>query len=165
MKGSGHAILSSRNLVNDEAFGVILADDLCLNNGGPTVTRQMADLFRQFRCTIVAVMEVPDDQIHNYGVVSGSPISDQLIKVQIMIEKPSADEAPSNLAVIGRYILTPDILNDVEPGKGGEIQLTDGINQQAQYGCVIAYKFDGRRLDCGSMEGYVEDTNFYYENY
>ena len=88
MKGLGHAILSGRNLVNDEAFGVILADDLCLNNGGPTVMQQMAVLFKQFRCTIVAVMEVSDDQIHNYGVVSGSSISDQLIKVHSMVESP-----------------------------------------------------------------------------
>jgi len=168
MKGLGHAILSGRNLVNDEAFGVLLADDLCLNNGGPSVLKQMADLFNQFRCSIVAVMEVSLDQVHKYGVVSGSSISDNLIKVDSMIEKPAAENAPSNLAVIGRYILTPDVfdfLEKVEPGKNGEIQLTDALNQQAKNGCVIAYKFKGRRFDCGSMDGYVEATNYYYENY
>ena len=168
MKGLGHAILSGRNLVNDEAFGVLLADDLCLNNGGPSVLKQMADLFNQFRCSIVAVMEVSLDQVHKYGVVSGSSISDNLIKVDSMIEKPAAENAPSNLAVIGRYILTPDIfdiLEKVESGKNGEIQLTGALNQQAKNGCVIAYKFKGRRFDCGSMDGYVEATNFYYENY
>jgi len=168
MKGLGHAILSGRNLVNDEAFGVLLADDLCLNNGGPSVLKQMADLFNQFRCSIVAVMEVSLDQVHKYGVVSGSSISDNLIKVDSMIEKPAAENAPSNLAVIGRYILTPDIfdiLEKVEPGKNGEIQLTDALNQQAKSGCVIAYKFKGRRFDCGSTDGYVEATNYYYENY
>ena len=168
MKGLGHAILSGRNLINDEPFAVLLADDLCLNLAGESVLSQMKDLYQQHMCSIVAVMEVPESQIHNYGVVSGEYLTDNLLKVDDMVEKPIADEAPSNLAVIGRYILTPDIFNVLEsipPGKGGEIQLTDALCQLAKQGNVLAYKFEGKRFDCGSMDGYVEATNYYYHHF
>lgn len=165
MKGLGHAILCGQKIIAEEAFGVVLADDLCVNVDGPGVLSQMAQLFKQFRCTIVAVMEVPESEVHKYGVISGEKISDELVRVTDMIEKPSAEEAPSNLAVIGRYILTPDIfelIRSTPPGKNGEIQLTDAICQQAKQGCVIAYKFKGKRFDCGSTEGFIEATNFRY---
>ncbi len=168
MKGLGHAILVSRRLVGDEPFGVVLADDLCLNPGGAGVLAQMARLHAQFRCSIVAVMEVPQAEIGAYGVIAGEAISDDLIRVTDMVEKPDPSQAPSNLAVIGRYLLTPDIfrlIENTEPGKNGEIQLTDALRAQAQEGCVMAYKFKGRRFDCGSVPGFMEATNHCYETF
>ncbi len=166
MKGLGHAILTGESLVGNEAFGVILSDDLCLNDGDG-VMGQMVKLYNQFRCSIVAIQEVPMAEIEKYGVIAGDDMGGGLFRVKDMVEKPSADEAPSNLAVIGRYILTPDIfdiLRDTPPGKNGEIQLTDALMTQAQNGCVLAYKFRGRRFDCGSVPGFIEATNFVYEN-
>ena len=165
MLGLGHAILCGKTLVGDQPFGVILADDLCLNDVGPQVMAQMVQLYKQFRCTIVAVEEVPMDEVHKYGVIKGERIDDRLIKVSDMVEKPSVERAPSNLAVIGRYILTPDIFDIIEstdPGKNGEVQLTDAINTQARNGCVMAYRFEGSRYDCGSIDGFVEATNAVY---
>jgi len=145
---------------------VVLADDLCM---GPDdgVLAQMTKLFRQFRCSIVAIEEVPQDETNKYGVISGDEISENLFRVTDMVEKPDPEEAPSNLAIIGRYILTPDIFDILEqtpPGKNGEVQITDALLQQAKDGCVIAYKFKGQRFDCGSVQGFVEATNYCYEN-
>jgi UTP--glucose-1-phosphate uridylyltransferase len=167
MKGLGHAILTGEPLIGDQAFGVLLADDLCINQEGAGVLQQMSDLYNQFRCSIVAVMEVPEDQISAYGVIAGEAMGDGLYRVDKMVEKPAAEDAPSNLAVIGRYILTPDIfdiIRNTPPGRNGEVQITDALQAQAQNGCVIAYKFKGRRFDCGSVPGFVEATNFVYEN-
>ncbi len=166
MKGLGHAIYAGRALVRDEAFGVVLADDLCINEGGEGVLAQMMKIYERYRCSVVAVMEVPPEQTKSYGVVSGREIEDGLIMISDMVEKPDPTDAPSNLAVIGRYILTPDIFNILErtaPGKNGEIQITDALKTQAREGMVIAYKFKGRRFDCGSVEGFVEATNYFYE--
>ncbi|TVO35970.1 UTP--glucose-1-phosphate uridylyltransferase GalU [Vibrio algivorus] len=166
MKGLGHAILTGRDLVGNEPFAVVLADDLCINPESG-VLEQMVNLFKQFRCSIVAVEEVPEDQAHKYGVISGSKISEDLYRVEDMVEKPEPGTAPSNLAIIGRYILTPDIfdiLEHTEPGKGGEIQITDALLEQAKSGCVIAYRFKGKRFDCGSVDGFIEATNYCYEN-
>ena len=167
MKGLGHAILTGEPLIGDQAFGVVLADDLCINQEGSGVLQQMAELYKQFRCSIVAVMEVPEDQISAYGVIAGEAMGDSLYRVDKMVEKPAAEDAPSNLAVIGRYILTPDIfeiIRETPPGKNGEVQITDALMTQAKKGCVLAYKFKGRRFDCGSVPGFVEATNFVYEN-
>ena len=167
MKGLGHAILTGEPLIGDQAFGVLLADDLCMNQEGAGVLQQMSELYNQFRCSIVAVMEVPEDQISAYGVIAGDAMGDGLYRVDKMVEKPAAEDAPSNLAVIGRYILTPDIfdiIRNTPPGRNGEVQITDALQAQAQNGCVIAYKFKGRRFDCGSVPGFVEATNFVYEN-
>ena len=167
MKGLGHAILTGEPLIGDQAFGVLLADDLCMNQEGAGVLQQMYELYNQFRCSIVAVMEVPEDQISAYGVIAGEAMGDGLYRVDKMVEKPAAEDAPSNLAVIGRYILTPDIfdiIRNTPPGRNGEVQITDALQTQAQNGCVIAYKFKGRRFDCGSVPGFVEATNFVYEN-
>ena len=167
MKGLGHAILTGEPLIGDQAFGVLLADDLCMNQEGAGVLQQMSELYNQFRCSIVAVMEVPEDQISAYGVIAGEAMGDGLYRVDKMVEKPAAEDAPSNLAVIGRYILTPDIfdiIRNTPPGRNGEVQITDALQAQAQNGCVIAYKFKGRRFDCGSVPGFVEATNFVYEN-
>lgn len=166
MKGLGHAILTGRELIGDEAFAVILADDLCVNPD-QGVLAQMAALYKQFRCSIVAVQEVPKDETHKYGIISGEMIKDNIYRVDDMIEKPDPEQSPSNLAIIGRYILTPDIfkiIENTEPGKGGEIQITDALLKQAKTGCVLAYKFKGHRFDCGSVEGYIEATNYCYEN-
>lgn len=167
MKGLGHAILTGRELIGDAPFAVVLADDLCVNEEGVGVLSQMAALYKQFRCSIVAVQEVPKEDIHKYGVISGEMIKDDIYRVDDMVEKPEPGTEPSNLAIIGRYILTPDIfelIENTEPGKGGEIQITDALLKQAQSGCVLAYKFKGRRFDCGSVEGYIEATNFCFKN-
>ena len=167
MKGLGHAILTGETLIGDESFAVVLADDLCIADGDG-VLMQMVRLFRQFRCSIVAVEEVPDDHIHQYGVVAGEPLKDGVYRITDMIEKPSKDEAPSNLGIIGRYILTPDIfdlLRETPPGKNGELQITDALKKQAQEGCVLAYRFKGRRFDCGSIDGFVDATNHCYDKF
>ena len=168
MKGLGDAILNGRRLMGDEAFGVVLSDDLCLTEKGEDgVLLQMVKLFKQFRCSIIAIQEVPVDQVSKFGVIAGDKIKDGLYQVSDMVEKPAPEEAPSNLAIIGRYILTPDIFDIIEstaPGKNGEVQLTDALLTQAKNGCVMAYKFKGRRFDCGSVEGFVEATNYVYEN-
>ena len=165
MRGLGDAILNGRRLTGNQPFGVVLSDDLCVAEEG--VLSQMAKLFRQFRCSIVAVQEVPEDQIHKFGVIAGSQIKEGLYQVEDMVEKPEAKDAPSNLAIIGRYILTPDIFDIIEktpPGKNNEVQITDALLTQAKDGCVLAYKFKGKRFDCGSVEGFVEATNYVYEN-
>ena len=166
MLGLGHAIRCGKTLIGDQPFGVILADDLCLNDEGPLVMGQLVKLYSQFRCTILAVQEVPESEVDKYGVIAGDVLSDNLIRVTDMIEKPDPSEAPSNLAVIGRYILTPDIfdiIDDTKPGINGEVQLTDAILTQARQGCVIACKFSGKRYDCGSIDGFVEATNAVYQ--
>jgi len=167
MKGLGHAILTGEALIGNEPFGVLLSDDLCFNEG-PGVLEQMVELYKQFRCSIVAIQEVPADQTHKYGVIGGKSLKDGIYRIEKMVEKPDPADAPSNLAIIGRYILTPDIfdiLRETGPGANGEIQLTDALQTQAEKGCVMAYKFKGKRFDCGSVPGFVEATNFVYENY
>lgn len=168
MKGLGHAVLSGRNLMGDEPFAVVLADDLCLPaEDGEGVLAQLVKVYSQFRCSVIAVQEVPMNEVHKYGVIKGTDLGDGLFSVTEMIEKPSIDEAPSNLAIIGRYILTPDIFDKIErtePGKGGEVQLTDALLQQVIDGGVIAVKFRGTRFDCGSIEGFVDATNYVFEN-
>ena len=166
MKGLGHAILTGEPLLGNEPFGVVLSDDLCLNDG-PGVLTQMVELFRQFRCSIVAIQEVPMESVSNYGVIVGEPLKNGLYRVDDMVEKPAPEDAPSNLAIIGRYILTPDIfdiIRETPPGKNDEVQLTDTLLTQAERGCVLAYKFAGRRFDCGSVSGYIEAVNYVYDN-
>ena len=166
MKGLGHAILTGEALVGDEAFGVLLSDDLCLNEG-PGVLTQMAELYSEYHCSIVAIQEVPQDEVYKYGIISGEQVRDDLFRVNAMVEKPAPGDAPSNLAIIGRYILTPDIFNilrDTPPGANGELQITDALQVQAREGNVLAYKFKGLRFDCGAVPGFVEATNYVYEN-
>ncbi len=166
MKGLGHAILTGEALIGDEAFGVLLSDDLCLNDG-PCVLTQMAELYSEYHCSIVAIQEVPQDEVHKYGIISGEQLRDDLFRVNTMVEKPTPGDAPSNLAIIGRYILTPDIfdiLRNTPPGANGELQITDALQVQARAGNVLAYKFKGLRFDCGTVPGFVEATNYVYEN-
>ena len=168
MKGLGHAILCGKTLIGNEAFAVILSDDLCDNPKGEGVLSQMCKIYDKYRCSIVAVEEVALEEVHKYGVISGREIDKGVFMVDNMIEKPSKEEAPSNLAIIGRYILTPDIfdiLEQTKAGKNGEIQITDALLEQCKKGMVLAYKFQGKRYDCGSVEGYVKATNIFYEKY
>lgn len=167
MKGLGHAILSGETLIGNEPFAVILADDLC-HDGDKGVLGQMVEVYEQYQCSIVAIEEVPMDQTDKYGVIAGNLVDNtqDTYRVTDMVEKPSPQEAPTNMAIIGRYILTPDIfdiLRETKPGKGGEIQITDALLEQAKQGRVIAYKFQGKRFDCGSIDGYVKATNYFYE--
>lgn len=164
MKGLGHAILTGETLIGREPFGVVLADDLC-EGDGDGVLSQMAKLYSKYRCSIVAIEEVPMEETSKYGVIAGSELEDGVYVINDMVEKPAPEDAPSNLAIIGRYILTPDIfdiIRETKPGKGGEVQITDALLTQAQKNMVLAYKFKGRRFDCGSVEGFVEATNHYY---
>ena len=162
--GLGHAILTGEPLISDETFAVILADDLCVCEN-KSVIAQMIEVYNQFQCSIVAIQEVPMNQTNNYGIISGTPINNSINTYQVtgMIEKPDLKSAPSNMAIIGRYILTPDIFNilkKIKPGKNGEIQITDALNILSKKEKVIAYKFNGKRFDCGSVKGYVRATNF-----
>ena len=167
MKGLGHAILCGETLIGDNPFAVILADDLCVNEadcGG--VLSQMVKLYEKYQCTIVAIEEVPTEETNKYGVIAGNEIEDGVYMIKDMVEKPDPEEAPSNMAIIGRYILTPDIfdiIRDTKPGKGGEIQITDALLTQAQNEMVIGFKFNGTRFDCGSINGFVKATNYFYE--
>ncbi|MBN2870946.1 MAG: UTP--glucose-1-phosphate uridylyltransferase GalU [Campylobacterales bacterium] len=166
MKGLGHAILTGETLIGNEPFAVILADDLCDGNGEGGVLSQMAALYAKYKCSIVAIEEIDPSQTNRYGIIEGKEIEEGVYMISNMVEKPDPAVAPSNLAIIGRYILTPDIFRIIEntaPGKGGEIQITDALMTQAQQGMVIAYKFKGKRFDCGSVEGFVEATNYFYE--
>lgn len=168
MKGLGHAILCGKTLIGNEAFAVILSDDLCDNPKGEGVLSQMCKIYDKYRCSIVAVEEVALEEVRKYGIISGREIDKGVFMVDNMIEKPSKEEAPSNLAIIGRYILTPDIfdiLEQTKAGKNGEIQITDALLEQCKKGMVLAYKFQGKRYDCGSVEGYVKATNIFYEKY
>ena len=169
MKGLGHAILTGEPLIGDEPFAVVLADDLCLaDEGGDGVLAQMVKLYKQFRCSIVAVEEVPMEEVHKYGVIKGEMIRDDIIQISEIDEKPATEDAPRNLAIIGRYILTPDIfdiLRETTAGVGGEIQITDALMKQAREGCVLAYKFKGKRFDCGSIDGFIEATNYCYKKF
>ena len=165
MHGLGDAILTSRPLVGNESFAVVLADDLC-DCEEEGVISQMIEIYNKYQCSIVAIEEVPMDQTHKYGIVSGDFIDNKnnLFQISQMVEKPNIEDAPSNLAIIGRYILTPDIfdiLRKIKPTKNGEIQITDALLQQAKKGKVIAYKFKGNRFDCGSVRGYLEATNHF----
>jgi len=164
MLGLGHAIYTGKPLIGDESFAVILPDDLCTNNGD-SVLEQMTNLYAQHPdCCIVAIEEVPMAEVDKYGVIDGELLegSDNAYRVSSMVEKPSQDDAPTNLAIIGRYILTPEIFDALEntaPDKNGEIQITDALMALAKQGKVIAYKFRGTRFDCGSVGGFVVATN------
>lgn len=164
MKGLGHAILTGETLIGNEPFAVILADDLC-EGYNESVLTQMVKLYNKYKCSIVAIEEVPLADTNKYGIVEGFKLEEGIYQISNMIEKPNPLDAPSNLAIIGRYILTPDIfaiLKDTKPGKGSEIQITDALLEQAKTGKVIAYKFTGKRFDCGSVDGFVNATNYFY---
>ena len=158
--GLGHAVLCAKQVVGNEPFAVILADDLI--DGGPSpCMAQMAATFEYNRCSVLGVERVPEEDTEKYGIVEADLVTDGLSRVTSIVEKPSPDKAPSNLAVVGRYILTPrifDLLESTPRGAGGEIQLTDAIAALLKEEQVLAYEFKGERYDCGSKLGYLKAT-------
>jgi UTP--glucose-1-phosphate uridylyltransferase len=157
--GLGHAVLCARPVINDEPFAVILADDLI--DGDPPAIKQMVDVFAREGRSVLGVQEVARENTASYGIVKTTRIDERLESVEAIVEKPRPDVAPSNLAVIGRYVLTPRILSILErvrPGAGGEIQLTDAIASLLKEERVLAYRFRGTRYDCGSKLGYLQAT-------
>ena len=160
--GLGHAVLCAEPLVGNEPFAVLLADDLMMGpQGGEPVLAQMVQAFRQQGRSLLAVQEVPADQVHRYGIVAGEPAGGQLIRIDRIVEKPAPQDAPSRMGVAGRYILTPAIFDEIRnqpTGAGGEIQLTDGIARLMEHEAVYAFQYAGKRYDCGSKEGFLEAT-------
>lgn len=156
--GLGHAVLCARPVVNDEPFAVILADDL-INFSDKPCLKQMVDLFNFQHCSILGTETIPKEDVSSYGIVDGVTLKEGLMEVSGIVEKPKVEDAPSNSAVVGRYILTPaifDLLEKTQKGAGNEIQLTDAIAELLKEQRVLAYNFDGRRFDCGSKLGYLK---------
>ncbi len=155
--GLGHAVLCAKPVVGDAPFSVILADDLI--DASPPAMQQMADIYARKHCSVLGVEDVLPSETASYGIVDAFKIEDNLLQLKSIVEKPKPADAPSTLAVVGRYILTPkifDCLEKVKPGKGGEIQLTDGIADLMQYEDILAYRFAGKRYDCGSKLGFMK---------
>jgi UTP--glucose-1-phosphate uridylyltransferase len=164
MRGLGDAILVGEPIMGDEPFAVLLADDLC-HNQNSSVLSQMRKLFDIHKCTIIAIEEIDIKDSGKYGIVSGEDIGDGVIDIKELIEKPDPKDAKSNLAIIGRYILMPTIFDEIretKAGKNGEVQITDALNAEASKSRVLGLKFKGKRFDCGSIDGFVEATNFFY---
>lgn len=157
--GLGHAVLCAERMVNDQPFAVILADDLL--DGYTPVMRQMTELYEQHGCSIIGVETIAREKSRSYGIVAGTPYADRLLALHDIVEKPAPEKAPSNLGVVGRYVLTPSIfrhLRNLRPGAGGELQLTDGIASLLANEKVLAHQFEGTRYDCGSKIGYLQAT-------
>ena len=158
--GLGHAVLCAEPMVNKEPFAVILADDL-IQGEQKSCLAQMVEKFNYNLCSILAVEDVPAEETDKYGIVKTSPIDDSVSRVEEIVEKPKPEESPSTLGVVGRYILTPaifELIRKTGRGTGGEIQLTDAIGGLTKQEQVLAYRFKGKRYDCGSKEGYLEAT-------
>ena len=160
--GLGHAVLMAEPLVGREPFAVLLADDLMVGQpGGPSVLEQMVAAYIQQGRSILAVQEVPPEQVRRYGIVAGEPAGRQLLRVEQIVEKPAPENAPSRMGVAGRYILTPGIFDEIRnqpTGVGGEIQLTDAIARLMRQEAVYAFEYQGKRYDCGSKEGFLQAT-------
>ena len=157
--GLGHAVLCAQHVVGDEPFAVLLADDLL--DASVPVMKQMVDAYDYYHCSVLGVQDVPRAETSSYGIVAAKPLAERIEQVSAMVEKPKPAEAPSTLAVVGRYVLTSrifDHLRSVKPGSGGEIQLTDGIASLLAEQQVLAYRYDGVRYDCGSKIGYLQAT-------
>lgn len=157
--GLGHAILCAKNLVRDEPFAVLLGDDI-IDSEVP-VLKQMLEIYNKYGASVIAVQEVDRSQVSSYGIIKAVPIADGVYKIDDMIEKPNIEDAPSNLAIIGRYILTPEIiglLEKTEPGRGKEIQLTDALRELVKTMPVYGYKFQGKRYDAGDKLGFLQAT-------
>ena len=160
MRGLGDAILCAKDFIDNEPFGVILGDDVVYTGDGEPALRQLMDQYEKTGSTIIGCQMVPEEQVSSYGIIDGVATNDaDLVRAMDMIEKPSIDEAPSRLAALGRYVITPDvfaILEEMKPGKGGEIQLTDALRVMARNGSVYAYNFKGKRYDTGNKLGYLK---------
>ena len=158
-KGLGHAIHCAKTFVGNEPFAVLLGDDV-VDSKTPCL-KQLIDCFNEYNTTILGVQTVPEENVSKYGIVNGIHIEDRVYKVKDLVEKPSLEEAPSNVAILGRYIITPqifDILENTAPGKGGEIQLTDAIDRLMDRQAVYAYDFEGKRYDVGDKFGFIKAT-------
>lgn len=155
--GLGHAVLCAQHIINDEPFAVLLADDLLY--GEPPVMKQMVNIYSYYHCSVLGVQDVPRSDTKSYGIVAAKPLAERVEQISAIIEKPAPDDAPSTLAVVGRYVFSPGIfrhLEQVKPGSGGEIQLTDGIAAMLNDEQVLAYRYNGVRYDCGSKLGYLQ---------
>jgi UTP--glucose-1-phosphate uridylyltransferase len=158
-KGLGHAIHCAKTFVGNEPFAVMLGDDI-VDSEVPCL-KQLMDCYNEYKTTILGVQEVPINDVNKYGIVSGKLIEGRVHKVKDLVEKPKVEEAPSNIAILGRYIITPqifEILENVAPGKGGEIQLTDGLKKLIEQEAMYAYNFEGRRYDVGDKLGFLQAT-------
>ena len=158
-RGLGHAIHCAKTFVGNEPFAVLLGDDV-VDSEVPCL-KQLIDCYSEYKTTILGVQTVPESETNKYGIVDGIHIEDRVYKVKDLVEKPSVDEAPSNVAILGRYIITPqifDILENTEPGKGGEIQLTDALKTLISQEAMYAYNFEGRRYDVGDKLGFLQAT-------
>ncbi len=159
-KGLGHAIYCARTFVGSEPFAVLLGDDIVYNPEKPCL-KQMIEVYDKYKTSILGVQEVSLEDVSKYGIVDGKNIDDRLYTVKDLVEKPSKENAPSNVAILGRYIINPaifEILENTKPGKGGEIQLTDGLKELSQKEAIYAYEFEGRRYDVGNKQGFLEAT-------
>nr|WP_315594813.1 UTP--glucose-1-phosphate uridylyltransferase GalU [uncultured Cupriavidus sp.] len=159
--GLGHAVLCAARLVGDAPFAVMLADDLLDGGAEEPVMKQMVDVYNHYNCSVLGVEEIAPEQSRSYGVVDGREWDERVIKMSGIVEKPAPEDAPSNLGVVGRYILTPrifDHIRDLKPGAGGEFQLTDAIQSMLGQEQVLAYRYKGVRYDCGSKLGYLKAT-------
>lgn len=157
--GLGHAVLCAEPVIGNEPFAVLLGDDLI--DAKVPCTRQLIDVAERENASVVGVMEVPESEVSKYGIVGGEKVGDRLTRVSTLVEKPAQGEAPSRLAIPGRYVLTPsifDVLRNTKPGKGGEIQLTDGLKALAEKEKLFAYSFEGTRYDTGDRMGYIDAT-------
>jgi UTP--glucose-1-phosphate uridylyltransferase len=155
--GLGHAVLCAQRLIGNEPFAVLLADDLMV--GGTPVLAQMVEQYKEWRVSMIAVQEVPAQHTQRYGIVAGSEVNERLLNIERMVEKPKPEDAPSRMGVAGRYILTPGVFHEIthqQRGVGGEIQLTDGIAGLLRREKVFAYRYEGKRYDCGSKEGFLQ---------
>ncbi len=160
-KGLGHAIHCAKTFVGNEPFAVMLGDDIVENGDGKPCLQQMLEMYDQFKTSILGVQEIPRENTNKYGIVDGSKIEDRVYRVKDLVEKPSMEEAPSNIAILGRYIINPEIfeiLENTKPGKGGEIQLTDALKELATKEAMYAYNFEGRRHDVGDKLGFLQAT-------
>ena len=158
--GLGHAVLCGKPVVGEEPFAVILADDL-IDSPSKGCLKQMIDIYDRENSGVIGVQKVPQENVGSYGVISGDQVNDNLWRISEIVEKPKPEEAPSNIAVVGRYILDASIfkiLEETSTGAGGELQLTDAIANQIRSRSVYAYEFEGRRYDCGSKLGYLQAT-------
>ena len=158
-KGLGHAIHCAKSFIGDEPFAVLLGDDIV--DASTPCLKQMIDAYDEYKTTVLGVQEVARENLDKYGILDVKHIEDRVYKVKDMVEKPSIEEAPSNIAILGRYIITPEIFNILEnqaPGKGGEIQLTDALQTLATKEAIYAYNFEGRRYDVGDKLGFLEAT-------
>lgn len=160
-KGLGHAIHCAKDFINGEDFAIMLGDDLVINQNGKPVLAQLLDVYEEKHASVLGVQKVPENDVNKYGIVNPAKIGGRLVLAKSVIEKPDQKDAPSNFAVLGRYVLTNrifDILERIKPGKGGEIQLTDAIDVLMQEEEIYAYDFEGKRYDIGDKFGYVKAT-------